>query len=64
MVKKVLDRSQTDIGEAEQLSMKQPHADSMSDIPDFTQGQWKWLKEQSAEREKGYLPTRSLIPGL
>lgn len=64
MGKKVLNRSKTDVAEAEQLNIKQSHAGSMSDIPDFTQEQWEWLKEQSAEREKDYLPTRSLIPGL
>lgn len=64
MGKKVLDRSKTGVAEAERLNIDQAHADSMSDIPDFTQEQWEWLKKQSAEREKGYLPTRSLIPGL
>ena len=64
MGKKVLDRSKIDGSEGKQLNTGQPHADSMSGVPDFTQEQWKWLKEQSAEREKGYLPTRSLVPGL
>jgi hypothetical protein len=36
----------------------------MFDIPDFTPEQWEWLKERTAELEKGYAPTRSLIPGL
>lgn len=64
MGKKVLDRSKTDVAEAEQLNIDHPHAESTSHIPDFTEEQWEWLKEQSAAREKGYLPTRSLIPGL
>lgn len=64
MGKKVLDRLKRDVAGAEQLNTRQPHADSMSDIPDFTPEEWEWLKEQSVELENGYVPTRSLIPGL
>lgn len=64
MGKKELDRPEIDVVGAEQLNTKQPHADSILDIPDFTSEEWEWLKEQTAELEKGYVPTRSLIPGL
>jgi len=64
MGKKELDRPEIDVIGAEQLNAKQPPADSTSDIPDFTPEEWEWLKEQTAELEKGYIPTRSLIPGL
>ena len=37
-------------------------ADVESEI--FTPEQWKALQDQSREREKDYVPTRSLIPGL
>lgn len=59
-----LDLSKIDVAGTEQPNARQPHADSMSDIPDFTPEEWEWLKEQSAEVGKGYVPTRSLIPGL
>ena len=35
-----------------------------ADIPDFTAEQWAWLQAQTREREKDYVPTRSLIPGI
>lgn len=38
--------------------------DSASYVPDFTPSQWQWLKDQSRQFEKDYVPTRSLIPGL
>ena len=64
MAKKLSNRSRADVAGAAQLNTKQSHADSMFDIPDFTPEEWEWLKEQSAELEKGYVPTRSLIPGV
>lgn len=64
MGKKELDRSEIDVAGVEELKTKQLHADSMLDIPEFTPEQWEWLKEQTAELEKGYVPTRSIIPEL
>ena len=36
----------------------------LSDIPDFTPEQWEWLLAQTRELQQGYIPTRSLIPGV
>lgn len=58
------DRSKDDVAGVVPLSAKLLDTDSMSDIPDFTPEEWEWLKEQARGYEEGYLPTRSLIPGL
>ena len=36
----------------------------LSDIPDFTPEQWAEIMERSRLLEDGYVPTRSLFPGL
>lgn len=64
MSRKAPDRLTDDVAGALPASPKQAVMEGMSDIPDFTPEEWEWLKEQTREYEKGYLPTRSLIPGL
>lgn len=34
------------------------------DLLDFSPEQWAWLVSESKRFEDGYVPTRSLIPGL
>lgn len=62
--KKESDSSTVDAAGAVPHSARRPDTDSMSDIPDFTPEEWEWLKEQTRGYEEGYVPTRSLIPGL
>ncbi len=64
MGKKVLDRSTGDVAGAVPPSATPSDIDSMADIPDFTPEEWEWLKDQTRGNEEGYVPTRSLIPGI
>lgn len=47
-----------------QNDLCQARTEAMTDAPDFTPAQWKWLKERTLEFEKDYRPTRTLIEGL
>lgn len=64
MGEKKSDRSKDDRVGADPLSTQRSNTNEMSTIPDFTPEQWEWLKEQSHQFEKDYVPTRSLIPEL
>lgn len=64
MGKKKLNPSKNDVAGAEPLETPQSAWESMSDIPDLTPEEWGWLKAQTSEFEKGYVPTRTLVPGV
>ena len=47
-----------------QHDLSQARIEALTDAPDFTPEQWKWLRERTLELEKDYRPTRTLIEGL
>jgi hypothetical protein len=64
MGKRKSNQSKTVVAIARSLEPVRPDMNWKFEVPDFTPEQWAWLKDQSRQFEKDYVPTRSLIAGL
>lgn len=53
-----------DHASSDQPDVGKTYEDVMANISDFTPEQWAWIRAQTLENEKNYVPTSSLMEGL